>query len=349
MRFFTLILISILFFSPVASFSVSAATKTPPMERIMYYMDTDSGYASLKAHADQIDVFSPQWFTFDASGTIRADVSPRAALIAEQHPNMKVMPLVENEYFDLTVAHAVMTDPAAQDKIISELIKIGLQNKYWGYQMDMEHMNAEDRPLYTAFSQKVAKAMHEAGLVYSIAVVSKISDDPKDYSEKAWGKWAGVFDYKALGEAADFITIMLYDQDDSVGPVSTLTWYTKVIDYAKTLIPKEKLSIGLPFYGWEWNPLTGKKVSSHTYKYVTDQIKAKTVQSTMFNDVLGNGIMTYTVKVNGIKEKRVLWYENVESFKLKYTIIKKEGMRGFSAWALGQEDSRIWTLLPKRK
>ncbi len=349
MRIFLFILITTLYFSPYASFPLLAAGKTPPMERIMYYMDTDSGYESLKKNASRIDVLSPQWFTFDAAGNVTADISSRAAQVIEKHPKMKVMPLVSNQHFDLTVAHVVLTDATVQDKIIDELIKIGKQNKYWGYQIDMEHMDASDRELYTAFSRKVSNALHNEGMIYSVAVVSKVSDDPKDYSVKAWTKWAGVFDYKALGETADFITIMLYDQDDSVGPVSTLSWYTEVIAYAKTLIPKEKLSIGIPFYGWEWNPKTGKKVASHTYRYVTDQIKKKTVQSTMFNEVLGNGIMTYTVKINGAKEKRVLWYENIESFKLKYNIIKKEGLRGFSAWALGQEDPRIWTLLAVRK
>jgi spore germination protein YaaH len=59
--------------------------------------------------------------------------------------------------------------------------------------------------------------------------------------------------------------------------------------------------------------------------------------------------MSFTKKVNGVKETRVLWYENILSFKLRYNTIKKEGLRGFSAWALGQEDDRIWTVLPIRK
>jgi spore germination protein YaaH len=340
--------IFVLLFSPVFALLGQAKTTTPTLERLMYYMDTDSGYASLKKNAGKIDILSPQAFTFDATGTLTADVSARMMNVWEDHTRIKLMPLVENEHFDLTVAHALLTDTVAQDRLIKDLVAIGKQNQYWGYQMDMEHMDHTDRALYTAFTKKMADALHAEGLQYSIAVVAKVSDDPKDFSEKAWTKWGGVFDYAALHPYVDFITIMVYDQDDSVGPTSTLTWYTKVIDYAKTVIPKEKLSIGIPFYGWEWIPGTGKKVSSHTYKFVTDQIKAKTVQSTQFNSVLGTGIMTFFVKKNGSKENRVLWYENVESFKLKIGVLKKEGVRGFSAWALGQEDSRIWGELSSR-
>jgi spore germination protein YaaH len=34
---------------------------------------------------------------------------------------------------------------------------------------------------------------------------------------------------------------------------------------------------------------------------------------------------------------------------LKTDILKKAGVLGFSGWAIGQEDARIWTLLPKKR
>ncbi len=353
MRFFLFTLVCCMVIQlPVAAYAAPTtpvAVKVPAMERLLYYTDTDSGYASLKKNINKIDVLSPQAFTFDREGTVTASIAPRMMEVLKDHARVKLMPLIENEHFDLKVAHAVLTNEAAQQRIIDTMITIGTQNGYWGWQMDMEHMDAVDRPLYTAFSKKVAAALHDAGFVYSIAVTAKVSDDPKDYSEKSWNKWAGVFDYAPLAEAADFLSIMLYDQDDSIGPVSSLTWYNKVIAYAESVVPMQKLSIGIPLYGWEWIPGdAGRRVASHTYKYVQDQLKKKTVHTHFFNDVLGAGVLGYTVRVNGINQKRVLWYENLESFKLKYAAIEKAKARGFSAWALGQEDGRIWNVLSKR-
>ncbi len=344
MRSLIAILIAALLIAPLTSF----AATPQKIERLFYYMDTDSGYESLKKNATKIDILSPQAFTFDETGTLAADMPARVMEVLEKHTRIKLMPLIENEYFDLNVAHTVLITPVAQDKLIADMIKIGVQNKYWGYQLDMEHMNVEDRDLYSAFSEKMATALHAAGLKYSVAVSPRHSDNQADYDAGSWQKWTGVFDYAALAKSADFVSVMVYDQARSVGPTSTLTWYGDVVNYSLKKIPKEKLSIGIPFYGWEWIPGGGKKIASHTYRYVTDQVKNKMVESTFFNDVLGTGIMTYFVKVNGVKEKRVLWYENVRSFTLKYDIIKKYGLRGFSAWALGQEDARIWNTLPKR-
>jgi spore germination protein YaaH len=335
---------------PVPAFAKVATKKitTPPLERLFYYTDTDTGYASLKKHAAQIDIISPQAYVFDETGTLLGGVSDRATKVIKAS-SMRDMPLVENRWFDTDIIHTVLVTPSAQDTLIAALISQAQANGYYGYQLDVEHMLAADRTLFTAFTVKIGGALHAAGLKYSIAVVAKVSDDPADYSQKSWNEWAGAFDYVPLAQSADFLSIMLYDQDDSVGPASSLPWYTKVIAYATSLVPKEKLSVGLPFYAWEWKPGGQKKISAHTYQYVLNQIKDHMVVSTKFNSVLGTGLMSYKVKVSGHKESRILWYENVESFKLKTDILKKAGVLGFSGWAIGQEDARIWTLLPKKR
>jgi spore germination protein YaaH len=346
-----MIVLSISLCVPVLSYAKTKAKvkAKPSLERLLYYTDTDTGYASLKAHASQIDILSPQAYTFDANGVFSGGVSDRAMQIIKKHPKIKLMPLIENAGFSMDIAHTLLSNPTLQDTFINTLVAVGKQNGYWGWQIDIEHMDAGDRALFTSFIQKTYTALHAQGFEFSVAVVAKVSDNPADFSAASWDGWAGAFDYAPLAQSSDFLSVMLYDQDNSVGPASTLTWYSQVVAYATSIVPANKLSIGIPFYAWEWVPGDDKKTSSHTYQYVLDQIKKKRVQSTMFNSVLGTGIMSYTVPVDGVKEKRVLWYENIQSFGLKYDILKKAGVRGFSAWAMGQEDPRIWTLLPVKK
>ena len=327
---------------------LSHASTQPSLERLLYYTDTDSGYASLEQHASQIDILSPQAFTFDATGTLSGGVSDRAMHVVAAHSNIKLMPLVENAHFSTDVIHTILTNDALQNILIGSLVTVGKQDNYWGWQIDIEHMDANDRELFTSFIQKTCTALHAVDLQCSVAVVAKVSDNPVDYIPDSWDEWAGAFDYPSLAQSADFLSVMLYDQADSIGPVSTLSWYNKVLAYATSVVPKDKLSIGIPFYAWEWTPGGTHKVASRTYQYVLDQIKLKTVRSTLFSDTLGTSIMSYTVRVNGTKQKRVLWYENVRSFALKYQILQDAGVRGFSGWAIGQEDARDWTLLPPR-
>ena len=345
----TIILIYSFSFSLLPTGTLFAATTTSSLERLLYYTDTSSGYKSLVKNAKKIDILCPQAYVFDAPGALKGGVSDRVLKIVKAHPTMKLMPLVENRWFDQDIAHTLLTTPSIQDSLIASLVAEAKTNGYWGWQVDIEHMDASDRSLFTAFIQKAYTALHAAGFEFSVSVVAKVSDNPADFSQKSWNEWAGAFDYAPLSQSADFLSVMLYDQDNSVGPASTLPWYQKVLSYATSIIPKEKLSVGIPFYAWEWIPGDTKKTASHTYQYVLDQIKKKSVESMIFNDVLGTGIMSYKVKVGGHKESRVLWYENVQSFSLKIDLLKKADVRGFSAWAMGQEDQRDWTLLSTRK
>jgi spore germination protein YaaH len=298
----------------------------------------------LKAHAKQIDILSPQAYVFNATGTISGSISSRTFAITNTN-HIKVMPLIESAHSDINNNHALLINISAQNSLINSLITLANVHGFYGWQLDMEHASSSDRALFTAFAQRMGTALHAHGLEFSIAVVSKTSDNPADYDAITWNEWAGVFDYPALAQSADFLSVMAYDQPNSLGPVSSLPWFEQVTNYAESVVPKSKLSIGIPFYAWEWIPGNNKKLLSHTYQYALDLVKKNLIKAVVFNNTFGSDVMQYFLKVNGIKENRVLWYENIRSFTLKYDFLETSGVLGFSGWSLGQEDSRDWTLL----
>lgn len=88
-------------------------------------------------------------------------------------------------------------------------------------------------------------------LLLSVAVIARTSENPTDLPEGSWDYYAGVYDYKRIGAAADFISLMSYDDPYSTGPVANIEWFKKTVTYAQ-LIPAKKLSVGIPVYGWIW-------------------------------------------------------------------------------------------------
>ena len=110
-------------------------------------------------------------------------------------------------------------------------------------------MDPADRAAFSQFIQALAKALHEQKLQLIISVPAKSADDPKD-------SWTGAFDYAALGQAADLIQVITYDETVSgwdPGPVAGLDWMTQSIRYAAGQIPPAKLLLGVPAYGRDWN------------------------------------------------------------------------------------------------
>jgi len=40
-----------------------------------------------------------------------------------------------------------------------------------------------------------------------------------------------------------------------------------------------------------------------------------------------------------------VWYEDARSLAERLALVRRHGLRGFSAWVLGREDSAAWTPL----
>ena len=314
---------------------------TPPdtMEQLVYYMPGAVSFATFKQYGNKIDVLAPQVYEVDAKGNLTGKTSEE--LRAEvSKKKTKLMPLVINKDFNRDTMKAILADTQVQDIIINALINQAKQNNYIGWQFNFEAIDAEYRDLYSLFVERAAEKFKTEQLLFSVAVIPRTSETPLDLPKGSWQYYAGAYDFIRIGRVADFVTLMAYDQPTSMGPVADIAWLKSISNYALSQIPKEKLSIGIPMYGWIWDTETRKKIRSTTYEKVLDLVVNKTYTKKGFDTKLGVGWITYTDPVT--KKKLKLWYEDINSFNIKYDYIKSLKVRGVSLWAIGQEDERIW-------
>lgn len=141
---------------------------------------------------------------------------------------------------------------------------------------------------------------------------------------------------------------MAYDQPNSPGPVATIGWSKKVLDYAVKNIPANKISFGIPVYGWAYRGTEKKHFTmvdySFTYTKLTDFKK-----NDLKNMTTGAGISKSWGNISWVSynlkgKNYTIWYEDKASFQSKYNQLKVAGVRGYSAWVLGDEDPKIWEL-----
>ena len=67
--------------------------------------------------------------------------------------------------------------------------------------------------------------------------------------------WRGAYDIAALAKSVDLVCLMTYDQQTRwtmPGPVAGWQWTVDNLNYALQFVPKEKLSLGIPLYGYHW-------------------------------------------------------------------------------------------------
>lgn len=314
-------------------------------EKIFYMSQAKEkeGIAVLKANADKIDILAPQFYGVSAKLKLTGSLDENLKKVISHLPaqagkKVKVMPLVTNAGFNQKIMHNLLLSPASQDAIIKSLVAVAKKEKYYGWQFDFENISYLDKDLYSAFIEKTAVVLHKNGFIFSVAASSRNVDyeDTNDFKN-----WSGVFDYARISKAVDFVSLMTYDDPNSVGPVASLPFINSVLNYVKDKIPPEKLSLGIPLYYWGWSTNPLKKVRSMGTHDKLLSVMDNFQYDSGFDIALGASWLTYSWQDKQYK----IWYQDARSFGNRLDIIKQNNFRGFSAWVLGLEDPEIWSSL----
>ena len=157
-------------------------------------------------------------------------------------------PLDAEGKFNNGLITALVRNPEAQQRLTRELLAAVQARGFAGVDVDFEFVEGEDRIDFTEFVRMLTQAMNAAGYTVSVALA------PRESAEQVSRVAAGI-DYPSLGMAANQVLLMTYEWGYTYGPpmaVAPLNKVRQIVDYALTVIPTEKIHMGMPNYGYDW-------------------------------------------------------------------------------------------------
>ncbi|MEM1244472.1 MAG: glycosyl hydrolase family 18 protein, partial [Pseudomonadota bacterium] len=255
-------------------------------ERTGDYQNISQEIAELKRHANSVDIIITQAYQLDNKGTLWGRVNPRLYQFTRAE-KIHLMPMVTNEGYDQSLTHRLLISSKARRRAIDNLLEVCKKYKYYGIQIDFENVYIDDRNYLTEFYTELAKALHKNGFKISIALFPLTSNIPPTTAlKRLYNNWAYAYNYKALGEASDFVSIMAYNQHGGVttpGPSAGIPWVRKVIEYSLQYIPANKISLGIPSYSTYWHMVERDKRNHSlgadiSFKTAADLIKKNNAQ-----------------------------------------------------------------------
>ena len=230
----------------------SPAEPRPAAGRLVlgYYVPYDTtSWASLQAQAGSIDVVAVQWITIDACGRLTTDDNQTLKQFAQAR-GIRVLPsLLTNSGW---LNSRILTDPETTTTALDQIVGYVVAEGYDGFDLDLESVRAGDRAAYTDFVRRLADALHARAKLLTIAIPPKSTDTATGFG--------GAFDYAALGRHADLVIVMGYEWHGAwsgPGPIAPYDSVEKVVAFATSQIPAEKVVLALAFYGWDWNVTSG--------------------------------------------------------------------------------------------
>ncbi|MDO4330020.1 MAG: glycosyl hydrolase family 18 protein [Lachnospiraceae bacterium] len=262
-----------------------------------------------------------------------------AAKNAGVRPVLTLTPLGADGKFNNNLVSALVQDPAIQQHLIWELGRTMQERGFMGLDIDFEYILAEDRVGFVEFVSLVRSVMNSFGYPVTVALAPKTSADQKGLL------YEGV-DYRLLGQAADRVMLMTYEWGYSQGPpmaVAPLNMVRRVVNYAVSEIPREKISLGIPNYGYDW-PLPyeqGVTRARTIHNLEAIQIAVDHGVQIQFDTTAMSPYFRYWQY--GIQHE--VWFEDPRSILAKFELIQEYDLTGAGYWQLMNFFRSNWLMM----
>ena len=113
---------------------------------------------------------------------------------------------------------------------------------FLGVNIDFEFVPPNDRVDLNAFMAELYNRL-APDYVVTISVPARLEDDPDH-------PFSGAFDYATLARYSHQLMILAYDEHFTIpGPVASVGFVRRVLNFAITQIPRPKIVLGMPEIG----------------------------------------------------------------------------------------------------
>ena len=299
------------------------------------YTYTNSSVPLVDSSMPFMNYLMPFTYGFDASGNLTQlsdEIFIATAKKYGRKPFLHLSTLMPDGYFSDEAARIVLSDKALRERLIDNTLAVMFGKGYEGLDIDFEFLGSRNAENYVRFISEARNRLADYGFEVFTALAPKTSDDQKGVL------YEGHL-YREIGEASDAVLLMTYEWGYTAGPplpVSPIQSVRRVLDYAVTRIPPEKIFMGMSNYGYDW-ALPYVKGETRARSLSTDEaliIAAENRAEIKYDTYSAAPYFSYT-KDSIIHE---VWFEDARSIGSRLSLVPEYGFRGCLYWNLSRRN-----------
>ena len=286
-----------------------------------------------------VNVVSPSFFYLEKdTGVLKDNVGDAGnAYINWAHSNgYKVWAMLSNAEAGIKVSSTILNSYTKRQALIQSIVEKCAQYDIDGINVDFENMYEADKDKYSRFIIELIPRMEEMGIVTSVDVTAPDGDP----------NWSLCFDRNIIGDVADYLVFMAYDQygtsSSKPGTTAGLNWVEtslkKIIEYDE--VDTDKIILGMPFYTRQWTVAQDGTIKDRSVVSMMN-VKIPNNVEKQWDDTLKQYYIEYASGKNTIK----MWIEDGTSIKEKVALVTKYNLGGTSCWKKDMETSNVWTII----
>ncbi len=277
-----------------------------------------------------------------SDGSLTAPDDSRLISLAKEYgtrPMLVLTSLGEDGTFSSERVSAILNDSSATERLISELVSTVRRKGYDAVSVDLEYISAADRDLFSEFVTELSVELHKYGRTVEVCLAPKTSDSQPGLLYEG-------LDYEALGAAADSLFLMTYEwgyaysEPRAVAPINIVS---RVVEYAKGVIPREKLRLGMPNYGYDWQLPWVEGVAAKSLANADAIELSNEFGGEIFYDELAATPWFRYYDERG--ERHEVWFEDARSVRSKLRLAHENQLGGIGIWNVTRWFGQLWFVL----
>lgn len=234
---------------------------------------------------------------------------------------------------------SMVNNATARTAFIKNLVNFVIANKYDGADFDLEYPTSADKTNFATLLVDVRKAFTDNNIPLLSAAVPATD-------------WNGGYDVSRLKDVLDWVGLMTYDFTGPWDPVGTPVYHNSAlyavgkqaysIDKSVTAwtgygMPKSKICIGMPFYGYLMNAsniLAGSTSTAGEKAVSYNTIASSYSNSSAWEYNFDNS--TKTPYLLNTARTQVITFDDTVSTRMKCEYVQTKGLGGAIIWKIAQ-------------
>jgi spore germination protein len=293
--------------------------------------------------AQAVDEVDFDWYHAQAGGGVTADKENLDLVAAARDHDLNIFATVTNSAnaggaFSHRIAVAILASPELRRRLIDNLVTLVEDKGYDGIDLDWEALKAADRERFSSFVTELAAALHARHRFLSIAVAPKTSE-PGQWDNQIFADWT------RIGKVVDEFKIMTYSYSGSwsgPGPQAPLVWVDRVLAFAESKVPARKISMGVPFFGFDWHGGSVSTVSAGTGAALAARHRVAIGRDP------GSQEATLHFSDQGVTHEVFFQDQTAIAAKLAQLRERHPQIAGISIWVMSLEATGFWPLIERK-
>ncbi|MDF2843431.1 MAG: hypothetical protein K0R00_1857 [Herbinix sp.] len=244
---------------------------------------------------------------------------------------------------NIELTYRVLLDEEYQSGMMDQFISIMKQKGYYGVNLILNNLTKENQLLYQNLLRKAQEKLQAANLLFFVTVnYSLVEEDGTSVIED--------IDYLTLSQNTQnltFINLTWGSIDSPPEPVSDINYIRMLVDFVVNTVPPEKIVIGAPVIGYDWELPYVKGRSSITSLTInsTYSLAYQVGAIIEFDEASQTPYYYYNRFGFELPSQHIVWFVDARSIDGLCKIIIDKNLNGSGVWNIMIYYTQLWTII----